>query len=103
MSRAQKLDKLASNERWVTQAMGLAEIFPEAADLVDVDGYLREQAEALNTSPEAIVSEQKVKGIRDRRKQQQQAMAQTAQQAAQGEAMEAEGKGVAALKEAQAA
>lgn len=103
MSRAQKLDKLASNERWVMQAMALAEIFPEAADLVDIDGYLREQAEALNTSPEAIVDEDTVKGIRQRRRAQQAQQAEMMNRAAQGEAMEAEGKGVTALKEAQAA
>lgn len=100
LPRSQKMEDALAIDRWMMGLVEKAEVFPDAMDLLDVDGAERHKAKLLGVPAEAIRGEDEVKKIRDDRQKQQvkaDALA-TAQQG--GMAAEAMGKGAQAMNAA---
>ncbi|ASV43695.1 hypothetical protein [Vibrio phage JSF9] len=101
LSRAQKIDQAASIERWAGSTAQLAEINPEVLDIPDWDEMVRMLGSLLGAPQTLMRPKAKVTSIRKNRSQTQQKAEQAAIAEAEGNAMEAQGKGQAALKENQ--
>lgn len=86
MARSQKLEDVTAIERYAANIGGLmAQGFPEAKDLIDVDEAGRAVADGLGVPQRIVPDRRKVQAIRDARKQdaqqqQQQAVQMDAQQ-----------------------
>lgn len=99
LARAQRMTEADSMTRWVNNLAPLAQLKPEILDNVDFDAFARELGETLGVPASNIRSEMEIKRLR---KQREEAMARqraTQQATGDGQAMEAMGKGKAALVE----
>jgi hypothetical protein len=97
LSRAQRVDEAASIERWVGSAAALAEIYPEALDVVDPDEMMRHTGRALNVPAKVMRDAEEVEIMREDRRAEQEAMQQAVIAEQQGRAMQAQGEGQEAL------
>ncbi len=100
MSRAQRVDKAASTERLVMMVGQMAPVLPEMIDTLDADQIVRQTAMQLDTPAEILKDKDEVEQIQKDRKAQQEQMLASQQAAAQGQAMESQGKGEQAMVEA---
>jgi len=98
LALAQKATIAEAITRFFAESAQLAELFPEAADILDVDGSMREIARLRGVPAKALKSEEDVEEEREKRQEQQQQMQQiqTAQEA--GGAMQAIGDGAQKLQ-----
>lgn len=69
MARAQKLDKVQAIERLLAGVAGMAEAYPEALDLIDVDEAVYATARYLGTPGEILKDSNKVRVIRKLKQQ----------------------------------
>lgn len=75
LAQAQKLIGIQSDERFIQTVQGLAEVFPESTDKVDIDKWIDNYGDNLSIRPGIVRSDDDVKKIR-----QQKAKAQKQQQ-----------------------
>ncbi len=99
LAKAQKMAEVEGMERWVGSIVALAEVFPDLRDLVDADDYGRNLAEVLGVPSDNVKDPAKVARIRRARAQAAAAERKAMMAKAEGEAMEAHGKGMGALQE----
>lgn len=98
LARAQKSDKVINTRRWVDSVKMDAEFNPDGLDVVDFDEMHRGEAELLGVPAKYLKGDEEVDKVRQGRQQQQEA-AQVAEQAqAEGDAMQAVGKGEQELR-----
>jgi len=97
LARSQRVDQAAAVERWLGTVGALAEIKPEALDIIDEDEIARDMADTLNVPAKYTKSKEQIEAVRRARAQQQAQMqaAQLAQE--QGKAAQAVGKGEQAM------
>lgn len=98
LSRAQKVDKASSTERWLQNLAGMAEFAPEILDNFDSDEAARDLADTLSVPAKYLRSQNQVRTIRRQRQEQQQRQMEVEQAKAEGEAMKATGEGAQALR-----
>lgn len=102
LARTEKLDEMASVERWAMFGAQLAEVLPGVLDIPDPHEIMRGAGKSLNIPPQMMFDETEVKK-KEQAKAEQQAQAEQAQEAMMaGQAAEQMGKGAQALGEAQA-
>jgi len=99
LSRAQKSETVQAVERWIANIAGVAEIFPEALDRVNIDAVAKEIALLSGVPSKLINDDNEVKEIRDQRAKQQQAQQQLAATQAAGEAAQSLGQGAQAMND----
>lgn len=87
LAQAQKLLGVKAIERFTGFVGGVAQLWPDALDKLDIDATVDTMADSLGVPPTLILSDQDVQAIREQRAAQQQAQAQ-------GEAMLAAAQGV---------
>jgi len=87
MARAQKLEEVTAIERLMVDVGSVAQMKPEALDLINGEEAVRVISDALGVPPKVIRDERQLKMLRDQRKQEQQAAAQQAQAQNQQAAM----------------
>jgi len=97
LARSQKYDAAATVQEFIMQIAQMAEIFPDAMDILDVDGAVRAIANARGVPAKALKGDAEIEEIRKARAEQQQAAQQTQQAQEMGAAMENVGKGGEAL------
>jgi len=100
LPRAQRQEVVQSTQQWVFANMEIAKVNPEILDIIDFDQIGRESALQLGLPAKYLKDKNEVNEVRENRKQQQQAMAQAQQAKEEGDAMEAQGKGLNQIKEA---
>ncbi len=97
LPRAQQSDTAMAIEQWLMGLAQMAEVFPEAMDLVDTDEAVRTIATLRGVPAKVLKSAQEIEEKRSQRNQQMQ-VAQTIQAAqGAGDAMQAVGQGAQAL------
>ena len=99
LPRAQQADTAAAIERWMQGIGQIAEIFPEALDIVDTDKAVKEIAQLRGVPAIAMRGEDEIEKMRSERAQQQQQAQQMAMMEQTGKGMEAMGKGGQAMGE----
>ena len=92
LSRAQNSDKAASVERLVGNVANLAQVFPDALDVIDADNMVRDMARDLNVQATILRDDTEVKILRLKRQEQQAAMQQAVVAEQQGKAAKAQGE-----------
>jgi len=97
LSRAQKMDQVAVVEGWVASIAPLVEVKPEILDIIDFDALARETADMRGVPAVIVRSESQVKKVRQEREEEQARIAAIEEARAEGEAMEAVGKGEQAM------
>lgn len=97
LDRAQKVDAAAATERWLMGISNAAQFDAQALDLVDIDAVVRGQASDLDVPADYIRNNDKVVTMRKQRQQQMAQQQQLMDAQAAGAAMEAVGKGAAAV------
>jgi len=87
MARAQKMDAVASIERWTGAVVGMAQAFPEMLDKIDPDAVVKELADLGGVPVKLMREDKEVEKLRADRQEQQAAMAeaQIAQETGKGE------------------
>lgn len=98
MPRAQQGNTANEIVRWLGEIAQLAQIYPEARDIPDVDEAVRTIAELRGVPAKSIRSQQEIQVERQRQAQQRAAMEQMAQAQAAGETMQSVGKGMQELQ-----
>ena len=98
LSRAQKMDEVTAIERWLGMISGIAEIFPEVADVPDAIHICKLLAAGLNIPSEVMHTDSEMTRIKMLKEQLNQAIQQLQMQQAQGEAMQAQGAGQQAMQ-----
>lgn len=73
LSRSQQIDDLTNMVSFVQEVAGLAQVKPEALDLLDVDGIVKQTAKIRGIPEIALTNDDEVEEIRNAREQQQQA------------------------------
>jgi len=101
LALAQKSQIAESITRWMGEIAQLADIYPEALDLVDVDAAIREVASLRGVPAKAIKSQEQVDEAREERQQQQEQAQQMQMAQGAGEAMQSLGDGAQALQAVQ--
>lgn len=101
--RAQQVDEVSAIERTVMAAAGIAEVMPDALDVIDAPAAVRMIGRKLNAPASILRDEREVKQRNDERKQQQNEMMAAQQTQAEGDAMQAQGAGMEAMNGSQAA
>jgi hypothetical protein len=99
LPRAQQFDAATAIQNYLMSVAQMAEVFPEALDIVDVDGAMRTMATMRGVPAKALRGQDEIDEMRSARQQQQAAMAQAAQAQAAGEAMKSVGEGGQAMGE----
>lgn len=89
LTRAMKMDSTAATERWIQALGSMAQIFPEALDIPNVDQLAKGMADQLGVPEKNLKSDQEIKKLRDERAKAQQAAQEAELQKMQGEAMQA--------------
>ena len=98
LAKAQQADEVVAIERTMMAAAQVAEVFPEALDVINAPEGIREIAMKLNAPASMINDEKEVKAIQDKRKADMAAMQEAAQRQAEGEADQAQGAGQQAME-----
>jgi hypothetical protein len=99
LARAQRMTEADSMTRWVNNLAPLAQLKPEILDNVDFDAFARELGETLGVPASNVRSEIDIKRIRKSREEAMARQRMAQQAVGDGQAMEAMGKGKAALVE----
>jgi hypothetical protein len=86
LTRAQQVDEVAAIERTMGSAANIAEVFPEALDVIDAPEAIRMIGSKLNAPAGMMRDEKEVKVINDQRKADQARMQEAAAQQAEGDA-----------------
>lgn len=97
LPRAQKLEVSESIGRWMAEIAQLAEIYPSALDIVDVDEAVRHRALLMGVPAKAMRSEEDIEEMREARAEQEQEAAAAAMVQQHGEAAKAVGEGAEAM------
>jgi hypothetical protein len=98
LSRAQHVDEAASIERWVGQAAAMAEIFPDALDVVDPDEMMRYTGRSLSVPAAVMRSKRDVADIRETREADKAQMQAAMIAKEEGDAAKAQGEGQQAME-----
>jgi hypothetical protein len=98
LARAQRADVSHGLEIWLGNIVGMAEAFPEALDIPDIDTAMRLLAELNGVPAKATRDQQEVEEARAARREQQEAMAQLQMAEQAGAAGEQVGKAQTALR-----
>ena len=99
LARAQRMTEADSMTRWVNNLAPLAQIKPDILDNVDFDKFATELGETLGVPASNMRSEIEIKRLRKQREQAMAKQRMAEQATAEGQAMEAMGKGKGALNE----
>lgn len=99
LPRAQRQEVVQSTNQWMANTAGLAEIVPEILDIPDFDMIARDSAKLSGIPAKYLKSKEAVTKVRKDRQEQQAAAMQAEQAKAEGEAMEAQGKGATATQQ----
>jgi len=100
LPRAQKGEIAQSMEMWLGGIAQMAEIFPQAMDIPDVDQYVRTQADMRGVPAKVMKTEDEVEQVRAERAEQEQQMQEAQNIQMGGEAMKAAGEGAQAAQAA---
>ena len=100
LARAQRIDEVASIERFSNTAQVLAQTDPAVLDVADFDGALRAIGDRLAVPAELMRDDREVKKLRDQRAQAQAQALQTQQAQEEGAAMKAIAEGQQAEQQA---
>ena len=92
LARSQRMDAATASERWISIGAGLAEIYPEATDVVDADDVMRNLGRDLGIPATSIRDEAEVKTVREDRDTRQKAMQDAAIAEQAGKGAEAQAK-----------
>jgi len=98
LAKSQRINDAQAIERTLGTASALSEKWPTIVDNIDEDEAIRELGDVTGAPARIWKSRDSVKQLRDTRNEVQGRAAQTAQAEAEGKAMEAQGKGQAALQ-----
>lgn len=98
LPRSQAADTALSIQNFIGNVAGMAEIFPEALDIIDVDAAVRELAQLQGVPAAALRSETDIQDTRKARSQQQAQVQGLAAAQGAGEAMQAIGEGAQAIE-----
>jgi hypothetical protein len=93
LPRAQKMEEVQAIDRWSVGLANMAEIFPDALDLIDIDKAERRKAHLMGVPAIAMKSKEEIKQVREKREKQQQLMQAASAGQELGAGMEAVGKG----------
>ena len=93
LPRAQKMEEVQAIDRWSVGLANMAEVFPEALDLIDIDKAERLKAHLMGVPAIAMKSKDEIKEIREKREKQQQLIQAASAGQELGAGMEAMGKG----------
>ncbi|MGD1830992.1 MAG: portal protein [Spirochaetaceae bacterium] len=99
LAKSQRMDAAQSIERWMGTTTAMAEAYPEVLDIPNMDEVVRNMAENEGVPAKLINSRAMVDKKRRKKQQQAEAAMQLEMAERKGQAMEAQGKGAAALKE----
>lgn len=98
LPRAQKSETAFGIEQFLASLAAMAEVFPEALDLPDIDDLIRTLAELRGVPASGLKGVDELQAMREERRQAQQQAMQLAQAQAGGEALQSVGKGVKAIE-----
>ena len=98
LPRAQKSETAFGIEQFLASLAAMAEVFPEALDLPDIDDLIRTLAELRGVPASGLKGVDELQAMRDERRQAQEQAMQLAQAQAGGEALQSVGKGVKAIE-----
>ena len=73
VTQAQQQSELSSINTWLADIMAVVGVYPQAADLVDIDQVVRKKFRILGLDPKLINDDERVKQIRDQKLEAQQA------------------------------
>jgi hypothetical protein len=96
---AQKADRVQATWNWLQQVASIAQLFPQALQLVDIDGAINVLADMAGVPPEAKADMARVLRQRQAQAEQQQKMGALAALEAGGNAAGAMGEGLSKLRE----
>lgn len=97
LARAQRQEVVQSTNTWVASVAQLIELWPELRDIPNMDMIGRDTAKMAGLPAKYLNSDAEVKKIRKQRQEEEAKIRETMQAQAEGEAMEAQGKGAAQL------
>lgn len=98
LPRSQRFDTAMAIQEFLMSVGQTAQLFPEALDIVDIDGAMRALALMRGVPARALRDQRQIEEMRMEREQQQQAMMAAQQGMAAGEAMQAVGEGAQAMQ-----
>lgn len=101
MARAQKLDQAQSLMQFLGAVSQMAEVNPQMLDRIDWDESVAMLAEYYQAEPKVLKSKAEVKKLRKDKQEQEKRMMQAQVEQAEGEGMQAMGKGAQSLREVQ--
>ena len=99
LAKSQKMEQSASIDRWVGTTVALAEAYPEALDMPNIDELVREQAVNEGVPTRLVNSRAKVKKKRAADEKRMKRAQEIAMATAEGEAAQSVGQGTKAMKE----
>lgn len=97
LTRAQQVDEVSAIERTMMAAAGMAEVFPDALDVIDSQAAIRMIGSKLNAPASIMRDEAEVKKRTDKREADMARLQAAEGQQAEGEAMKASGEGMEAI------
>lgn len=100
LARSQRFDTAMAVQDFVANAAQMAEIFPEALDIIDIDGAMRQIATMRGVPAKALRGQDEIDETRAARAEQQQAMEQAQLGQEAGQAMQAMGAGAQSVSDA---
>ena len=100
LARAQRMQVVESINQFIGNIAGIAELFPQALDIPDIDEMAREVARLSGVPAKLIRDEKEVKAERDRKAEAAAKMQAAAQAEAEGTALKAVGEGSQAMDQA---
>jgi hypothetical protein len=101
LPRAQRMEVVRATQEWLGTLAQMAEIFPEMLDSVDPDAVARRMARLMSVPAAMMRTGEEVVDIRKQRAKQQEEEQELLKAQAEGEAMQAQGKGEQELRDAQ--
>ena len=100
LPRAQRMQVVESINQFIAGIAGIAELFPEALDIPDIDEMAREVAKLSGVPSKLIRDEKSVKAERDKKEAQKEKMEAAMQAQQAGRAAQEVGAGAMAMDEA---
>lgn len=99
LSRSQKLDEVASVQRWLSLMMTISQVKPEVLDTVDWDIVGKDTAQLSGVPMKYLASKKKIKEVRDARQAEQAEQKQMMMAQAQAQTLKDAGAGVASISQ----
>ena len=93
LPRAQKMDTVRSMQEWLGVVAEASQMFPDMADVVNTDNFSRMSAKLMSIPALIVNDTEKIQEMRDARQEKQAQQEELMQAQAEGEAMQAQGKG----------